>query len=157
MPKGTILTDSHKNVVKDVFGEPILCKGGWNDPENVQSFLTAIRCMHDGMNNTGPYLEPCNACISRRADGESTGCDDHTTGMFLRQQGNPVDTETVKAAYKKSTKTGRGYRSQGDSALSPFDVADIRGLFSTKLTLDFKRVCNLVIRRLGRWGIHTLR
>jgi hypothetical protein len=52
---GTALLDSSKKQVIDVLGKPVVCKGGWNDPNNVQALLTVIRGIHYDKGNNGAF------------------------------------------------------------------------------------------------------
>ncbi|RKP17529.1 hypothetical protein ROZALSC1DRAFT_24113 [Rozella allomycis CSF55] len=56
--KGSIIKDINQNEVIDVFGEPVQCFGGWNDPKNLKQFMSALGWLHTLRGNGGQYEEP---------------------------------------------------------------------------------------------------
>jgi len=64
--KDTVLLDGDNEPICDVLGEPILVKGGWTAPGNVEQLLSAITTIHIARNQRGDYQDICDmksACI----------------------------------------------------------------------------------------------
>ena len=60
---GMELTDGNGNIVKDNFGNIVVCDGKWNDPKNVDQLLSAVGAIHAARGQRGPYEDCCNECI----------------------------------------------------------------------------------------------
>ncbi|KAI8833674.1 hypothetical protein BJ741DRAFT_579538 [Chytriomyces cf. hyalinus JEL632] len=47
----------NNELVLDIYGIPVVCQGGWNDPKIVVQLLTALTSVHEarGVEENGPY------------------------------------------------------------------------------------------------------
>jgi hypothetical protein len=57
--KGTALLDDNGNAVMDLEGNPIVCAGSWNAPDNIRQFGSALTLCHSSRGNGGVYTEAC--------------------------------------------------------------------------------------------------
>ncbi|TPX74577.1 hypothetical protein CcCBS67573_g04170 [Chytriomyces confervae] len=126
---GTPLVHNNEPVL-DVFGDPVYCQGGWNDPNGVAQLLTALTSVHQarGVEENEPYCDPCNTCIELDKQGDRFGCDSCRGRGFPRlwRRGNPCRNIDVKNTMARSTRNAAGYRALGDSPLTPQELLNIR-------------------------------
>ena len=67
------------------------------------------------------------------------GCRLHRGKPLIWRRGCPIESGTVKHAFKKSAKDGEGYQPNGDSPLTPLELLQIRTrLLSTNRIEDFQ-------------------
>ncbi|KAJ3233366.1 hypothetical protein HDU81_002299 [Chytriomyces hyalinus] len=139
--EGTPLLHNNEPVL-DIFGNQVLCQGGWNDPKNVAQLLTALTSVHQalGVEENEPYCDPCDACIALDKAGERYGCDScRGRGMpRLWRRGNPCRNIDVKNTMARSTRKGAGYQSVGDSPLTPQELLNIRQHLMGKGVVGFQ-------------------
>ena len=126
LKKGEPLLDTQGRPVMDVYGKAVTCQGGWNDPDCVKSLKSSIVALHTAAENSGQFCERCEDCVALDRRDDYHGCVKHRMAPQLWQRGDPTSTETVKNAIKKSNKAGSAYVAQGDSPLSPWEVATLR-------------------------------
>ena len=113
--EGAELLDQDGNVVNDVFGNPILCQGGWDDPKNVEQLMSAVGLLHGtrGETGRGAFEDRCLACLAAESEGRTDGCRKPHTTSHLWRIGNPLQSETLKNAMKQSSKDGAAYIPRG--------------------------------------------
>ena len=126
--KGIPLQDENENDVLDVLGRAILCQGGWNDPSQVNQFLSTVSAIHAarGHPKGKEYTESCDDCVEEDRRGNYAGCRAHRGNIRLWRQGNPRNCEAVKNAFSQSSKDGSDYVAFGDSPLLPYELLDYR-------------------------------
>ena len=145
---GTILKSfTTEEVVNDIFGEPVLCDGGWNDPGNANQFLSAITTAHRAINQSGAFKSPCNSCIeSWRKNSNSNGCRFHPGDIRVWRNGNPRDSQIVKNAYRENTKELFEYVVKGSYQLLPIELKEMRTLLLSTNTLeDVQLFCIILV------------
>ncbi|KAI3650647.1 hypothetical protein MP228_004128 [Amoeboaphelidium protococcarum] len=110
--------------VKDIFGNVVLCRGGWNDPKNVEQCNTAITVLHEERGNRGQFIESCKLCLSELENGVNHGCRRHLMNPCVWRKGDPTQSEIVQNAQRLSSRAGAAYRPEGDSPLTPYELRD---------------------------------
>ena len=110
--KGTQLQDEAGRDVKDVFGNPIKCQGGWNDPVIPKQLCSAISaiCRAKGVSSTESYCEECDECLDLDQQQLYHGCDLHRGRPQIRRTGNPCNSQIVKNELRRSLQDGQGKR-----------------------------------------------
>ena len=126
LKKGTPLVDNHERPVKDVYGREMVCQGGWNDPDNVKSLMSAVGALHIAAKNSGQFSERCMDCIDMDRREDYHGCIHHRMRPQLWRRGDPRTHQVLKNAVKTSYKNGSGYIAEGDSPLTPWELIQIR-------------------------------
>jgi hypothetical protein len=88
----------------DLDGPLLMCQGRWSDPDNCISLMSALSCVHENTHGRkGDYVEKCNACAIRNAEGLSGNCGNHNDVRVARG-GNVVKSTLVKNTRDKITK-----------------------------------------------------
>jgi hypothetical protein len=138
--KGTPLLRLDASSVSDIFGMPIACEGGWNDPKNVQQFNSAVVAVHGVHEQRGQYQEKCTKCIELENSGDGyMGCRIHRGSPCIWRKGCPVQSGSVKNAVARSSKDGEEYTPLGDSPLTPMELLQLRAtLLSTNSIADYQ-------------------
>jgi hypothetical protein len=137
-------TNEHVN---DIFGSPILCEGGWNDPGNGNQFLTAMTSLHDTRDQKGPFRAPCSTCIEQwKKNQESNGCRFHPGEIRIWRTGNPRNSDIVRNAYREFTQELFDYEVRGSYQLLPVELLEIRKLLiSTNKLDDLQLYCIIMV------------
>ena len=120
------IVDNHERPVKDVYGREMVCQGGWNDPDNVKSLMSAVGAFHIAAENSGQFSERCMNCIDMDRREDYHGCIHHRMIPQLWRRGDPRTHQVLKNAVKTSYKNGSGYIAEGDSPLTPWELIQIR-------------------------------
>jgi hypothetical protein len=122
----------------DVLGRKMVCMGGWIDPRNVDQCLSAIGALHAARgDHIGNYEKQCQQC--REMPVLRDGCDIHIGKPQIWRRGNPCLTSEVKNAMKQSRLDSSGYIAQGDMALTPMELQNVRmRLLSTNKLEDLR-------------------
>ncbi len=128
--KGTILRSfTTDEIITDIYGESVLCDGGWKDPGNANQFLSSITSLHMARKQSGPFKEPCATCIDQwKKNPESNGCRFHPGDIRVWRTGNPRNLETVHNAYRENTQDLFEYVVRGSYQLLPVELIEIRRL-----------------------------
>ncbi len=90
--KGTPLLLPNDTVAMDVLGKEVKSIGGWNNPNNVKQFLSAISVIHRANDQRGQYVQKCEACVALNAANNtviSPGCRFHLYKPRHWTGGNP--------------------------------------------------------------------
>lgn len=86
--------------------------------------MTAI---HVQRGHGGAYEEPCRTCEELFSiDANTPGCADHFYGRKIRRKGNPRLDAEMQSALKRHYREHQDYIPQGDSALTPVELIEIR-------------------------------
>jgi len=95
--RGQPLKDFHDNPVLDNQGNPMLCLGGWKDPDNCFQLRSALRQVHVKAHDlVTDYTDLCEACFLLHEDDPTSGpCDSHPQFKRTRRLGNPSNTSLV--------------------------------------------------------------
>ena len=124
-PEGTTLRLGDESVL-DVFKNPVLCRGDWRDPKQVEGFLSAVTAIHEARGQRETFTDLCEECVAREKLNKKTGCKYHRRIDRLWRRGNPRATDLVENVLRQSTKDGANYRVMGDSPLSPRELRILR-------------------------------
>ncbi|KAJ3082706.1 hypothetical protein HDU99_001801 [Rhizoclosmatium hyalinum] len=129
-PKGTPLLElDDVTPQKDVLNRPVFCTGEWNNPNNVNGFLSAIVLNHEarGHGSTETFKPECEDCVKEKSENQQvkTGCDSHPQDPRWMNRGNPRTATKVKNAFGNSQKIGENYVENGNSPLLPHELEDI--------------------------------
>ena len=112
--------------VIDVFGNPMMCQGGWNLPSNVNQCLSALTALHKSRGQDGPYSDVCASCVQEEENGNLLGCRFHRNRSQIWTRGDPSKSEIIVNALNESNRAGAAYRSKGNTGLTPFELRAIR-------------------------------
>lgn len=129
---GDALLDGSGVPVLDRMGNPVLCQGGWNDPENVRQMLSAVGALHASRDQRGQYHDRCEACWSQystlRESLKSyfTGCFHHTGNPTLWRRGDPMQSVDVENAKRFSDRESQSYQAHANLALLVDELLAIR-------------------------------
>jgi hypothetical protein len=124
-PKGQPLLHLNKmSPVLDVLNDAVLCTGAWNDPVNMEQFLSAISRLHKSQKQQGQYYEECDKCIELWKEGDSRGCRFHPWQALVWRRGNPRYSEKVSEAVKEAKKCPgcKNHEVKGSYQLLPKEV-----------------------------------
>jgi hypothetical protein len=146
-PTGTPLTNIHGDVVVDIFGNQILCDGGWKTP-NMSSFKAGISDLHKVHGQNGQYEEPCQACLALAPEKQHTGCEHHSGNCRIYRRGNPADSIIFTNTNRQQTIWARddGYVEHGCSQMLPSDVRQLRNYFLSQRTIvDLQYWCCIIL------------
>lgn len=128
--KGTVdteLLDANGVSVHDRDGLSVYCQGGWNDPDNVAQFLSAVSNLHAARDQRGQYFESCKLCWDRYTnDQSSNGCFHHVGKPRLWRCGNPSCSELVDNTRRSSNRESMNYEKKGNFALMIDEIYTIR-------------------------------
>ena len=114
--------------MKDVFGFPIICDGGWNSPSNIEQFITMVGNLHIARGQRDSFLDHCEQCRVLENNGtHNHGCIQHRGGLRLFRTGNPCKIEIMEAVSARNNIDALTYTTQGDIAFTPMEVLDKRG------------------------------
>ena len=124
-PKNVELMAMTGEPILDVDGGQVFCDGGWNQPDKVCQFRSAVTNLHKAHDQDGTYLEPCTLCV--KAAKEEKKCVKHS-GSYPRvaRCGNPTRNQIFDNTIKQTKKDGAGYIEKGDSQLLPSDLRALR-------------------------------
>ena len=128
--------------VKDVFGNFIKCRGGWNDPKNVDQMLSAVTTVHNARLQEGYTSTYSNACVEccklLNEHQDKSGCPFHCYKPIHWRTGNPKTSTIIKNALHRNSKEGASYVAHGDSPLTPWELMSFRTyLLATNNLYDF--------------------
>jgi hypothetical protein len=127
--KDTVLLDDDGEIVKDVLGEPVLCQGTWKHPRNVDQCLMAVQACHRARNQVGAFVDVCKQCVELDQAGDANrqlGCKYHRGKPNLWRRGSPKESQLLGDRLKQVSKDCSEYQESGDSALTPFELMDMR-------------------------------
>lgn len=102
--KGKSLLKSDGTVQLDVFGDSVLCFGGWKTPHNAAQLITAVNALHKAKDLNGPYSDICDRCVLAVSNGEP-GCQYHLYSPKTFRTGDPSKSRLVTDAVKKNIKS----------------------------------------------------
>jgi hypothetical protein len=122
--------------ILDVFGLPMSCEGGWNQPTKAEQFKSSISILHRVREHTGPYYDVCDECYAKVGTARLVGCDRHSNqGARLFRSGNPTSHESFGNTLKTLSLEGKGYESRGADQFLPKDLRRIREYLLAQNTL----------------------
>ena len=124
LAKGTVLKDTAgRNVVKDIFGNPIKADGRWDNPRLVGIYRSALMTIHTENKQGGNYFEKCDDCCD-----DDIRCDIHGNSPQYRRSGNPALDSAFVNKKKKYLKM-EGYKEIGTSQLLPMHLRKLRAYY----------------------------
>lgn len=129
LPAGTpLMSTDGSTQLKDVFGTPMTCDGGWLAPKNSEHFQAAISDIHEANERGGQYTGPCDNCRALAPEEQYKGCQHHLGEPRLFAKGNPVEHQDFKNTMETLKKAAieDGYQENGSSQLLPSDLRIIR-------------------------------
>ena len=127
----------------DVLNKPVFCQGGWNDPRNVDQCLSALGAIHSSRGQVGVFEDRCVMC--RNAQKQHKGCRIHPGKPQVWRKGNPCKTALVKDVMARSRKDGSGYVAEGDCALTPFEVMNMRNVLLSSNNIEDMRLYVMIL------------
>jgi hypothetical protein len=118
-------------MVCDVFGDPIMCRGDWNDPGNAEQFLTAISNIHRTIEQSGEYSEPCQMCIDLFRESldngtHCTGCNWHNGEKRYYRRGNPRTSTVVTTTLRFCKKLCENHVKNKCGQILPSEMQKLR-------------------------------
>ena len=145
---------------RDVFGNLVFTMGGWNDPRNVDQCLSAlgtflanfvfrslyfdvIGAMHASRGQVGSFEEQCEACRSQKKRYHD--CQIHPGQPQIWRKGNPCKTTLVKDIMAHSRKDAAGYVAEGNCALLPTEIMDMRNVLMSSNNIEDFRLFVMVL------------
>ena len=124
--KGTPLIDLQNNPVSDSEGNPMLCIGGWKDPEATNALRSALSAVHaNAHDQVGEYREVCEACKAKWALLGHGSCDHHSGAPRPVRSGNVALASLVRDTIARVIKDS-DHKVGGSCHLLPRDVRHIR-------------------------------
>lgn len=147
------LTKLHNKTImmKDVFGQEIMCRGDWNYTGNADQFLNAITNIQRSIKQSkAEYTDKCQHCINAwQSNSNSTGCRYHIGELKLYRRGNPRYSDVVTKALSIAKEETQDHRSRKCAQLLPSEVETLRKfLFSTNKIADYQLYVMMLL------GIH---
>jgi hypothetical protein len=142
-PKGLRLLRTHQltEEVVDIFGDPVLCRGDWKAPVNINQFVAAISRLHQSLNQNGSYFDTCDACVASNKENHLS-CRLHPGQFLIWRRGNPTYSERVKNAKHAALDMCSGHIVQGSCHLLPSEIRTMReNLLSTGKQEDLQLFC----------------
>ena len=93
LKKGEVVKDTaDRNVIKDIFGNPVKADGQWDNPRMVSIYKSALMVLHIENKQTGNYFERCDHCYD-----EDIRCEVHGNAPQYRRSGNPAVSDTMNS------------------------------------------------------------
>ncbi|XXQ39873.1 Tyr recombinase domain-containing protein [Plasmodiophora brassicae] len=150
LPPGTPMFGASGRALHTATGEQLIAEGGWNDPKICEQLGSAVFAIHVERGHTGDYLEPCSNCVALYADDRSTpGCERHQYCRRIWRSGNPRRHPDMGKALQRQARAHAAYVPQGDSALSPFEVARLRNYVFEYGGNDWRHLGMYAMFRIG--------
>lgn len=124
--KGAALKDPNGNDILDIYGNPVLCQGGWNLPANVDQLLSAVGVLHASRGQRGPYQDTCKNCVAESQQGNYQGCRFHPMKPQIWRTGNPKESNYMADLLRQNTVDGSSYIKGGSTPLTPWELIAIK-------------------------------
>ncbi len=123
-PGDPLMSTNGSTQLKDVFGTPMTCDGGWDNPKNAEHFAATIGDAHVANDRGGQYYDHCDACRALPTEERYKGCEHHFGEPRLCNKGNPTDHIVFKnvMATLNQLAEDEGYEEHGSSQLLPSDL-----------------------------------
>ena len=98
LPPGTpLMSTDGSTQLKDAFGTPMTCDGGWIAPKNAEHFQAAIADIHEANERGGQYTGHCDNCRALPLEERYKGCQHHLGEPRLFAKGSPVEHQELKS------------------------------------------------------------
>ena len=123
-PGAPLMSTDGSTQLKDAFGTPMTCDGGWIAPKNAEHFQAAIADIHEANERGGQYTGHCDNCRALPLEERYKGCQHHLGEPRLFAKGNPVEHQEFKNTMElmKQRAIEAGYQENGSSQLLPSDL-----------------------------------
>ena len=99
--------------------------------------------MHASRGHIGAFEDQCHECRSQAK--RHHGCPIHPGNPRVWRKGNPCLTSSVKDIMARSRKDAAGYVAQGDSALTPMEVLNLRNVLISSNNIDDFRLFVMIL------------
>ena len=134
----TLLDRFGKEVV-DVFGDPVISVGDWNNPKNCDQYSAAITILHSTHDQNGAYVATCDNCLNIPPEERFKDCVFHQGNPCLRRRGDPSKSPYFTNSMTRIKKDRSDYKSRGSTQLLPKEVRAFRSkLVHSNLLIDLQ-------------------
>ncbi|KAJ3011312.1 UNVERIFIED_CONTAM: hypothetical protein HDU68_001709 [Siphonaria sp. JEL0065] len=131
----TPVLDSLGDAVVDVFGNPVLCQGGWTGSNSsIKKSSGAISALHESRGQGGEYHRQCDSCRAKPEAQWHEGCRSHPGKPQVWRSGNPIRCQEITNA--KQNLQDRTYQPYGDTYPTLLEFLKWRKHLVEKNTVD---------------------